>query len=249
MLSLGFANSHDKLSVASQNGETVLGLKAASVQNNPFIKLYDYNGNPIWWLWSNSSWFTVGPFLDTTKAGNLIIKQKKSWMRFNGYIKATGFIGNLRGAASLNELLTNKQNSTSSSITYYPTWAALEAYVDSIKNNQPNFDWKHYIDSIAALKANSFNPELMGYLSGGGSMRDTSSFSGTSTRKAIYFANNSSYGKYDIVIVTPIMQNSYTRPSDGDILAYYEVQDSLIVTRKSGTVSSTTRFFSWFRIK
>lgn len=81
-----------KLIIQSISGETPLALKGNSTQTNPFLNLLNSRSVSLWRLYATTGWWTIGNSFDSTSA-IFSVKPIKNWIRINGTVYATAFIG------------------------------------------------------------------------------------------------------------------------------------------------------------
>jgi hypothetical protein len=96
----------------------------------------------------------------------------------------------------------------------------------------------------AGAPGGTFNLNADGSWATSTMVRGTTTFTTTSTRKALYIAGATSSDYY---VVSPISASGTTLPVAGDLLAVYAKTDSLIVCRAAGTTSGLG--FNYIRIK
>lgn len=99
--------------------------------------------------------------------------------------------------------------------------------------------YDNYFDSTFVT-----NLTVSGTLDGGGYIADTSAFSGSNTRAAVYIQGATQSDKYSVDIR---LVNSDDATTPTETLFYYAKADSLIVRRSAGTTSGLK--FSYIRIK
>lgn len=114
---IGISPSTDKLIIGSVAGEPVLGLKGYPNHYNPYITLYNSNHVPIWKLFANANWFTIGASRDTLMA-LLVGRPNAGWLKINGTL-ATTKLQATTGA------FTNITAGTATATTLYSTTATV----------------------------------------------------------------------------------------------------------------------------